>query len=102
MINLNTTSQNTDITYAQLIDAKEKMKDILLSDEDLKRISALIEDFIESYYHRPEGQDYSDWLKDEFARHAKIWGSEDERLQDVKQILDATEVITDTYRNFRG
>ena len=77
------------------------MKDALLSDEDFKRLNDLVEDFVESYYHRPEGQDYTDWLKDEFTRHAKIWVSEDERLRDVKQILDATEVITDTYRDFR-
>ena len=95
------TSQNTDIIPAQPINIEEKMKDALLSDEDFKRLNDLVEDFVESYYHRPEGQDYTDWLKDEFTRHAKIWVSEDERLRDVKQILDATEVITDTYRDFR-
>ena len=95
------TSQNTDIISAQLINTQEKMKDILLSDEDSKRLNALIEDFIEPYYHRPEGQDYSDWLKNEFTRHAKTWINEDERLQDVKQILNAVEAITDTYRDFR-
>lgn len=95
------TSQNTDIIPAPPINIEEKMKDALLSDEDFKRLNDLVEDFVESYYHRPEGQDYTDWLKDEFTRHAKIWVSEDERLRDVKQILDATEVITDTYRDFR-
>lgn len=79
----------------------ETMKDLLLSDEDIRRLHDLIEHFLESYYHRPEGQDVSEWLKDEFARHAKTWFDEDERLQDVRQILEAGEVIADRYRNLR-
>ncbi len=82
-------------------DVRDTIKEVLLSDEDARRLYDLVERFLESYYHRPEGQDVSEWLKDEFSRQAETWCSEDERLQDVEQILEAGESITDRYRNLR-
>lgn len=79
----------------------EKMKDVLeVSDEDLKRLNELVADCLESYHTRPAGQDWSEWLKNEGVRHARAWNSEDERVQDVKQIIDKAEEITATYQNF--
>ncbi len=75
--------------------------ELCASDEDFKRLNDLIGDFIESYEHRPEGQDYKDWLKDEFVRRSKTWASENELLQDYNQIVEYTEVITANYKEFR-
>ena len=80
----------------------EKMnEDLCSSDEDFKRLHDLMGEFIESYEHRPEGQDYKDWLKDEFVRRSKTWASENELLQDYKQIVDYAEVVTSNYKEFR-
>lgn len=80
----------------------EKMnEDLCASDEDFKRLHDLIGDFVESYEHRPDGQDYKDWLKDEFVRRSKTWASENELLQDYKQIVDYAEVVTANYKEFR-
>ncbi len=76
-------------------------EDLCASDEDFKRLNDLIGEFVESYEHRPEGQDYKDWLKDEFVRRSKTWASENELLQDYKQIVDYAEVVTANYKEFR-
>ncbi len=80
----------------------EKMKgDLGASDADFKRLNELIEEFVESYEHRPEGQDYKDWLKDEFVRRSSTWASKSELLQDYTQIVAYAEIFTANSKDFR-
>jgi len=51
--------------------------------------------------HRPEGQDYKDWLKDEFVRRSSTWASKNELLQDYKQIVEYAEIFTVNSKDFK-
>lgn len=73
---------------------------IVISNEDLKKIDIII-DVINSYYDRPEDQSDAEWLKEELKKRAEDFINEDERLEDVRQILDTIEIMRNTYNDFR-